>query len=187
MSVYTQAPTAEATSQQNASLTSSVLAALKQTIGSRGQIKTSGFYASPQMQYGKNGGTPKITGYAANNRVTITVDDLSLVSKIVDTAVGAGATQIGGVTFSLKDDEAVRAQALEQASRKAYAGAEAIAKALNLSIVGVMNAQTASEEPNPFPRMGSVAQTVQIQGAATPIEPGDIDICATVTVTLEVR
>ena len=187
MSVYTQAPTAEATSQQNASLTSSVLAALKQTIGSRGQIKTSGFYASPQMQFGKNGGTPKITGYAATNRLKITVDDLSLVSKVVDTAVGAGATQIEGVTFSLKDDEAVRAQALEQASRKAYASAEAIAKALNLNVVGVLNAQTASEEPSPFPRMGSVAQTVQVPGVPTPIEPGDIDIHVAVTVTLEVR
>lgn len=187
IAVYTQAATAEAASQQNAANTSNVLAALKQIIGSKGQIKTSGFFATPQMQFGKNGGTPKITGYAATNRVTITLDDLALVSKVVDAAIAGGATQIQGVAFSLKDDEAVRAQALEQASRKAYASAEAIAKALNLSVVGVLNAQTGSEEPNPFPRLGSVAQTVEVQGAATPIEPGDIDIRVSVTVTLEVR
>lgn len=187
VSVYTQAATAEATSQQNATATSSVLAALKETIGSKGQIKTSGLFANPQMQYGKNGGTPKITGYATTNTLTITVDDLALVSKVVDAAIGAGATQIQGVTFSLKDDEAIRAQALEQASRKAYASAEAIAKALNLSVVGVLDAQTASEEPNPLLRMGGMAQSIAIPGAATPIEPGDIDVHVTVVVTLEVR
>jgi hypothetical protein len=186
--VYSQAPTAEAASQQNAAATSRVLTALKQAIGDKGQIKTSGFLASPQMQYGKNGGTPKITGYAANNRLTITLDDLALVSKVVDTAIGAGATQIQGVSFSLKDDEAVRVQALAQASRKAYDAAQAIAKALNLTAAGVLEAQTSSQPPAPVP-MFRAAQSIVANEAAetTPIEPGDIEIHATVMVTLEVH
>ncbi len=186
--VYSQAPTADAASQQNATLTSRVLSALKQVIGSRGQIQTSGFVANPQMQYEKNGGTPKITGYAATNRLTLTLDDLALVSKVVDTAIGAGATQIESVSFSLKNDEAVRAQALAEASRKAYDAAQAIAKALSLTVVGVVEAQTGSQAPNPVPLFRAAqsqmaAQTVE----ATPIEPGEIEIHATVTVAVEVR
>jgi hypothetical protein len=165
-----------------------VLSALKQVISSKGQIKTSGFVANPQMQYGKNGGTPKITGYAANNRLMLTLDDLSLVAKVIDTAIQAGATQIEGVAFSLKDDEAIRAQALAQASRKAYDAAQAIAKALNLTVVGVLDAQSGAQAPSPIP-MFRAAQSMVVNEAATatPIEPGDIDIHASVTVALEVR
>ncbi len=188
--VYSQAPTADVASQQNASLTSHVLSALRQVMGSQGQIKTSGFVANPQMQYGRNGGTPKITGYAANNRITLTLDDLALVSKVIDTAIEAGATQIEGVSFSLKDDEAVRAKALAEASHKAYDAARAIAKALNLTVVGVLEAQTGSQAPNPvpMPMFRAAHSEVSTQAAeATPIEPGEIEIHATVTVALEVR
>ncbi len=188
LSVYSQAPTAETASQQDAAATSAVLAALKQAIGSKGQIRTSGFYASPQMQYPKGGGTPKITGYSATNHLTITLEDLGLVSKVLDTAIAAGATQIQGVRFSLKDDETIRAQALAEASRKAYSSAVAIAKSLNLTITGVLEAQTGAPVPvlQQFASlntgMARAAETV-----STPIEPGDIDISVTVTVTLEVR
>ncbi|HZS56239.1 MAG TPA: SIMPL domain-containing protein [Bryobacteraceae bacterium] len=185
--IYSQALTADAASQQNATLSSHVLDALKQVIGSKGQIKTSGFAANPQMQYGKNGGTPKITGYAANNRLTLTLDDLTLVSKVIDTAIQAGATQIEGVTFSLKDDEAVRAQALAQASRKAYDAAQAIAKALSLTVVGVLEAQTGTQAPNPVPMFARSAVMNAPEVQSTPIEAGDIEIHATVTVALEVR
>ena len=186
LSVYSQAATSEAASQQNASATSELLSALKRAVGSEGQIKTSGFFTSPQMQYPKNGGTPKITGYSATNRLTVTLDDLKLVAKLLDTAIGAGATQIQGVNFSIRDDAALRDQALTQASRKAYASAEAIAKALNLTVGAVLKAETTSQAPPPMP-MFRAAQTVSVQAEATPIEPGDIDIHASVTVTLEVH
>jgi uncharacterized protein YggE len=187
VSVYSQAATSEEASQQNARATSQLLAAVKQVIGSKGEIKTSGYVATPQMQYPKNGGTPKITGYAVNNRIRITIDDLALVSKTIDGAIAAGASRVEGVNFELKDDQAVRGRALTEASRKAYANAEAIAKALNLNVVGVLEAQTGTEAPPPMPRFFSTAQSVTAGQEPTPIEPGDIDVHTTVTVTLEVR
>lgn len=186
VSVYSQATTSEAASQQNATATSQVLAAVKRVIGSNGQVKTSGFFAAPQMQYPKGGGTPKITGYAVNNRISIMIDDLALVSKVIDSAIAAGASHVDGVNFTLKDDQAVRGQALAEASRKAYANAEAIAKALNVNVVGVLEAQTGTEAAPPVPRLFS-AQKVTVGEEPTPIEPGDIDVHATVTVTLEVH
>jgi uncharacterized protein len=186
--VYSQGATSEAASQANASLTTEVLAAMKKVIGSSGQIKTSGFFASPQMQYPKGGGTPKITGYSATNRMTVTVDDLKLVPTVIDTAISAGATDVQGVNFSLKNDEPVRAQALAEASRKAYTSAEAIARALKLNVVGVLQAQTGSEEPiAPRPMYMARAAPSSAEATPTPIEAGDIDVRATVTVTLEVR
>jgi uncharacterized protein YggE len=185
-SVSTQASTAEQASQQNAGTTAGAISAVKQAVGSKGRLETSGFFTTPLMQYPKNGGTPKITGYSASNRLTVTLDDLALVSKVIDTAISAGATQVQDVRFSLKHDDTIRTQALAEASQKAYESAEAIAKALKLNVVGVLNAQTVSEEPRPFPMLASTAQTVEIQGV-TPIEPSNVQVHVTVAVTLEVR
>ena len=186
VSVLTQAATSEQASQQNAAISARVLSELKRVIDSSGEVKTTGFVASPQLQYPKNGGTPKITGYQTLNRVTATVDEISLASKLIDAAINAGATAVDGVTFSVKDNQAIRERALAEASRKAYASAEAIAKALHLTVVGVLDAETGATEvpPRPMMRM-AVAQSVEV--SSTVIEPSDVEVTAAVTVTLEVR
>src|SRR5882724_5512463 len=70
--VVTQAPTAQAASSQNASQTAAVLDAIKRSLGSAGEIKTTGYNISPQYQYAP-GKPPKITGYQANNTVLAVV------------------------------------------------------------------------------------------------------------------
>ena len=184
--VMTQAPTAQAAAAQNATQTTAVLNALKRSLGASGEIKTSGYSISPQYQYA-NGRPPKITGYQANNTVLTTVNDLSLTGKIIDAANEAGANDITGISFSLRDDSAVRAQALGEAALKARSAADAIAKAMNVHIVGMLQADTTEA---PIVRPMSKAFSMMAEGAAprapTPIEAGDIDVRASVTVTFEV-
>jgi uncharacterized protein YggE len=124
-----------------------------------------------------------VIGYHASNAVLVTVDDLSLVGKIIDTATGAGANNINGIAFTLRNDEAARAQALAEAAAKARASAEAIAKALHLQVVGVANAE-ATEAPVMRPLF---AQAKMNAAAPTPIETGTLDIHASVVVTLQVQ
>ena len=139
----------------------------------------------PQYQY-TAGRSPKITGYQASNTVQIMVNDLDLLGKVIDAASDSGANNINGVSFSLKDDSTVRNQALAEASAKARASAEAIAKALNVHIVSVLSAETA-ETPMVRPMNRSFTAMAMQAAAPTPIEPGDLDIQSTVTVTLEVQ
>jgi uncharacterized protein len=185
--VVTQAPTAPAASAQNATQTSAVLDAVKRALGSNDEIKTSGYSISPQYQY-TNGRPPKITGYQASNSVLATVDDLSLTGKVVDAASDAGANNITGISFSLRDDNAIRAQALAEAALKARSAAEAIAKALNVHIARVLEADTTEA---PVVRPMNKAFAMMSEGAAprapTPIEPGDLDVRASVTVSFEVQ
>jgi uncharacterized protein YggE len=186
--VVTQAPTAQAASAQNATQTSAVLDAVKRGLGSSGEIKTSGYSISPQYQY-TNGRPPKITGYQASNTVLTTVNDLSLTGKVIDAANEAGANDITGISFSLRDDNAIRAQALAEAALKARSAAEAIAKALNVHIVAVLEADTTEA---PIVRPMNKAFAMMAEGAPpprapTPIEPGDLDVRASVTVSFEVQ
>jgi uncharacterized protein YggE len=185
--VVTQAPTAQAASAQNATQTSAVLDAVKRGLGSNGEIKTSGYALSPQYQY-TNGRPPKITGYQASNTVLTTVNDLSLTGKVIDAANEAGANEITGISFSLRDDNAIRAQALAEAAVKARSAAEAIAKALNVHITAVLDADT-TEAPvvRPMNKAFAMMSEVAAPRAPTPIEPGDLDVHASVTVRFEVQ
>lgn len=185
--VVTQAPTAEAASAQNAEQTTQMLDAIKHVLGSGGEIKTSGYSVSPAYQTGKNGAPPKIIAYNSSNAVLVTIDDLRLVSKILDAAAKAGANNINGISFTLRDDQAARSEALAHAAVKARESAEAIAKALNLRVTGVVQAETSGvSNVQPLFRraMPMMAQSNEVP---TPVESGDIEVNATVIVTLAVQ
>src|ERR1700761_7070096 len=115
--VVTQAPTAESAAAQNAVQTTHMLDAVKHALGSGGDIKTTGYSISPAYQNGKNGTTRKVIGYSSNNTVLVTIDDLRLVSKILDASAQAGANDINGISFLLRDDQAARSEALAQAAK----------------------------------------------------------------------
>ncbi|MGI8962495.1 MAG: SIMPL domain-containing protein [Bryobacteraceae bacterium] len=185
--VLSQAPTAQATSAQNATQTNAVLDAVKRVLGGDGQLKTTGYSISPDYQYSKDGSASKVIGYQASNTVLATVDDLSLVGKVIDTATHAGANNVNGIAFTLRNDQAVRAQALAEAAGKARASAEAVAKALNLRVLDVLDAE-ATEAPIVRPLFAQARATAQLNAAApTPIEAGTLDIHASVVVTLQVQ
>ena len=184
--VSTKAGTAEAASNQNASESNKLQSALKQALGSGGEIKTSGYSLSPQYDY-PQGHAPRLNGYQAENTVNVTVDDLSLLGKVIDAATANGANQINGISFTLKDSSEVRSKALAQAAVNARANAESIAKALGVTVVALLEAEPA-EAPAVRPLMMQTRMMAAAPAQApTPVEAGDLDIHATVSVTLEVR
>jgi hypothetical protein len=183
--VVTQNSTAQAAATANATQTAQAIEAIKRTLGPGGELKTSGYSIAPQYQY-TTGRAPKITGYQASNTVQVIVNDLTLLGKVIDAASDSGANNINGISFSLKDEAPIRNQALAEAAVKAHSAAEAIAKALNAHVVGVLQAE-AAEVPAFRPMNRSFAAMAATAPAPTPIEPGDLDIHASVTVTLEVQ
>jgi uncharacterized protein YggE len=184
--VVSQTPTAQAAAAANATQTAQVIEAIKRTLGEGGELKTSGYSLAPQYQY-STGRAPKISGFQASNTVLVIVNDLALLGKVIDAASESGANNINGVSFSLKDETAARTQALTEAAGKARAAAEAIAKALNAHVTAVLQAET-QEAPSVRPMMRSFSAMAGNVGAApTPIEPGDLDLHASVTVTLEIQ
>lgn len=182
--VRTQAPTAKAAAEQNAALTSQVLTTVKGIIGSKGQVQTAGYSISPHYEI--TGSSSHQNGYETSNTVEVTVDDLSLLSQLIDASSANGANSIGGISFDLKDDSSPRLQALAEASRKAKAAAEAMAQALNLHVAGVASAES-STGGTPIRPMIMSAMAASRMVVPTPVESGSLDIHATVTVTLEVN
>jgi uncharacterized protein len=186
--VITQAATAEAAAGQNAKQTSAVLERMKKEIGGKGQLRTTGYSVNPNYSYPNppSSAPPKIVGYNASNTVEVRLDDITLVGRVIDAATSSGANNIHGINFELKDEQSVRRQALGEAAKNARAAAETLAAALGVKVVRVLSADTG--EPvivQPMRRM-AMAQMAEAR-APTPVEPGTIQVRATVVVTLEVN
>lgn len=125
---------------------------------------------------------PRITGYRASSVVSVEVDELSAIGGVVDAGIEAGANQLQGIEFRLRDDTAATARALGDAVRDARARAEAIAGAMGLDLEGVhevVAGDTYQRPPIPF----GGARFDMAEVAATPVRPGQVDLSATVTVT----
>ncbi|HJQ69508.1 MAG TPA: SIMPL domain-containing protein [Blastocatellia bacterium] len=183
--IVTQAPSAKTAADQNAKQIDFLINALRKLLGQDADIKTISYQLTPNYVYPREGGQPRISGYSASNIVQVKTSDLARVGDIIDTAYKSGANSIHSLQFNLKDDEAVRAQALREAAAKAKAKTEAMASALGLKIVRVLFAEESGPTVRPVYAAMEMAQA-KAGNVQTPVEPGTIEVRAIVTLTVEV-
>jgi uncharacterized protein YggE len=147
-------------------------------------IRTTGLslspvYTHPGPKAGLDPEAPRISGYRAANTVQVQVDDLERLGSVIDAGIGAGANQMAGLSFELKDDTALRRQALQIASQEARLKAEAIASALNLQLGDVLDVREQGA-PTPYPAERRFAAPAA--AGATPVQPGQVQVSAGVTI-----
>ncbi len=112
-----------------ASLAANQMLARFQQLGVRKeQLKTSGVRLFP-VYSALQGTEPQITGYRAAYNLTLTLDDLNLVGRVIDAGMESGANLLGGVSFGLRYPSTARRQALAMAVREAQEKANTIAQA----------------------------------------------------------
>jgi uncharacterized protein YggE len=175
LSVVTQANTATATSAQNATAVTSVLSALTSLLGAGASIKTVSYSLNANYSY-SSGGQATLIGYTATNTVEATITDLTMIGQTIDAGIQAGANQIAGLTFGLKNDSSARASALTLATQQASAAATAMASGVGMHTGAV---QIISEGSTIVPVPVSVAGTAA--PTTTPIVSGTLSVQATVT------
>lgn len=184
--VVTQAQTAAEAGSQNAKQSAAVIAELKQLVGATAEFQTSNYSLYPMYANPRAGSKPSITGYQANNTVEVKLKDVSAAGKVIDAATKSGANQIQGIQFSLRDEQKLRAEALAKAAVQARANAQALASAMGLRVIRLLKIED-GEPARVFPVRGEVMMMQKAADAApTPVEPGDVQVRATVTVTAEV-
>ena len=185
ISVVTQAKRAIDAQQENAAKSDAVSRAVKSAIPAA-EIKTSGYSVQPQRVYRENQ-PPTITGYEARNTVTVTLSDLKKVGTVIDAASQAGANDIGGVMFTLKQDRPARDQALSEATREAVSKARVIAQALGGRVVRIAEVQEEGfRPPQPILQSEGLMRSAA-KDMATPIEVGSLEISSRVQLIAEVE
>ena len=149
-------------------------------------LQTRGYELQPEYDYAN--GRQTLRGYLARNSVEVRVDDLPRVGEIVDLAVTAGATSIGNVRFDLKDKAAAEREALRLAVEDARRRAEAAAAGAGLKVDRIVRLEEHRVTVSPPPRPMMAMRAEAAQGAAEPpIEAGEIELRAMVTLTATIR
>ena len=186
ISVVTQARRAIDAQQENATKTDAVVRALKAAAGTDAEVKTSGYSVQPQRVYRENQ-PPTITGYEARNTVTVTMSDLKKVGNVIDASSQAGANDIAGIAFTLRQDRAARDQAMAEATREAMSKAQVIATALGKRVVRIVEVQEEGFQRPPQPVYQAETFMAKRDSVATPIEVGSLDITSRVLLIAEVE
>ena len=184
LAIDTQAKTAEQAASSNAALATKVIDALKSKLGDKGKVTTGGYSLDPQYDQ-RQSEKPRIIGYNAQNTVTVNTRSLDLVGALIDSAIAAGANRVNSLSFSVKDDTKARTEAIAIATRDARAQADALASALDVKLGKVLKATTVSEQrPTPLYMGRAMAMSANV---ATPVEPGEVTVPATVSLTFEIE
>lgn len=178
--VVTNGSTAQDASQQNASLSNTVQAALSKVLGAAGTLQTVNYSIYPR--YSNGPGQPVIIGYSASNTVRVTTTDLSQIGLLIDAANQAGANSVGGLSFGLQNPEPLVEQALTQATKQATAHATAIAAGLGGKLGAVLSAQEGSSY-TPIVVGAAGAGTA----ATTPVQTGTVTVYASVTIQVALQ
>jgi|SRR5687767_7010106 len=179
IAVVTQAKRALDAQQENATKTDALVRALKAAAGTGAEVKTSGYSVQPMRVYRENQ-PPTISGYEARNTVTVTMSELAKVGNVIDAASQAGANDIAGIAFTLRQDRPARDQALQEATREAMSKAQVIARALGGRVVNIAEVHEEGFVRPPQPVYQAEAFMTKRDAVATPIEVGSLDITSRV-------
>jgi uncharacterized protein YggE len=173
--------------QANATLIGKVMGPLRAKLGSHGRIEEAGISINPEVPSGVPTYNPELIGYHANNSLVVETSSFDLIGPSIDAAVAAGATQLGQLTFALRDDSKARSDALVAASNDAQLRSQIVARAMGVRIKRVLKILVPGEiQPQGYSRM-EISEAAQQTGVSTPIKPGQITVPATVTVLYELE
>jgi len=181
--VTTDAKTAHEASSANNDAMGKVLLALKGAGISEKDYQTSQVSLQPQYSSSQSRPGPNVlTGYRATNRVTIKVRDILKVASVIDAVVGAGANDLGGISFTVSNASKLLDDARSQAIADARRKAEIYAKAAGVTLGAPVSI---AEEGTPAPVMYRRAAAPMAAGA--PIAPGEETLRVTVGVSWAIK
>ena len=86
IAVQTRAATAAAAASENATRQKAVIDALRALGLKADQISTTGYNVSPEQRYEPNR-EPVVIGYNVTNTISVEVTNLTMVGRIIDTAI----------------------------------------------------------------------------------------------------
>jgi uncharacterized protein YggE len=182
LGVTTDKKTATAATAENDKKMEQVLAVLKKEVGADGEVKTAELNVVPRLSAPQRGQPNRpIVGYTVTNTLHVRVADIRSVGRLIDRAFQAGANTVERLEFSVKNPDGAQNEALRAASAKARARATAMADGLGLRVGHVLSVSE-GDEAETFIARNIRANADKVGGASTPIEPGSIEVTATVTV-----
>ena len=186
--VVTQAKTVAEARAQNAERAEAVIAAIKRVGVPQQQVSTTNFSVTPQYDYEERRNPPRIVGYSVSNQLTVRLEDLDKISDLLDSALAAGANNVGNLSFTLKEPAKLKVTAYEQAVRDAQTRAQALARAAGIQLGKIHLLRESGGSPVPVMRdFAMMAAAAPAEKRATPVESGEVTVHVRVEIQYEIK
>jgi uncharacterized protein len=182
LGVETQNASAAGAVRENAGLMNKTINALKAAGIAENNIQTSSFSLTtmPEDQPKTASGKPKAPVFLATNQVTVKLNNTTEVGSVLDAAVSAGSNSIQQVSFDLRDPRPQNDRAMTLAIEDAQRQAEVAANAAGVKLGRVL------EITEGYGYVAPTAKGALFANVATPIQPGELEVSASVTVIYEI-
>lgn len=186
LGVVRQATTAQLAQDQANTIAKEILAAVGRTGVTAQNIQTSRLVLSPVYAPRRpdSNDPPRIVAYNASNAIAVDLQDLALVGPVIDAGLKAGANELQGVNFGIKDDLAARERAIRQAVMEGRRKAQVIAEAMGVKLLEVLEVSEGGVSIAPKAEMYRGAPMAMLAAAdvSTPVSPGQMTVSASVTI-----
>ncbi len=183
--VHNEGATASEAVDSNKGQTTAVIDALKEAGVDEKDIRTTNFSIWPSQQYGPDG-TVTGTVYMVDNTVYVIVRDLDGLGSLLDNVISAGANSINSIQFDVAD----KAQAVKEARAKAVEDAKTqaqeLADAAGISLGDIQGISFYDNSPYPVSE-GKGGGGVMTADASVPIQPGQLTISVSVSITYSIK
>ena len=180
LGIVRQATVAQTAQDEANTVAQEILSAIGKVGVPSKDIQTSRLVLSP-VYNNTRGSDQRIVSYNATNTVSVRLDNLAIVGNVIDAGLKAGANQLEGVQFRLKNELPSRAEALKEAVQEARGKAQAMADALRVNLAEVIEASEGGVSVVPRAQAFALS-SAQAAPAPTPVSPGEIEVRANVTV-----
>jgi len=183
LGVTTRAGTAAAAMAANSAELARVMDRLTAAGIAPRDIQTTGLSLSPDWQGAEDGAPARITGYTAQNMVTVRVRDLGILGPVLDAAVRDGANTLHGLSFGLAAPEALMDQARRTAVARALDRARLLAEAAGARLGPVLEISEGGGGWQPQPMFRAEAAAT----GAVPVAGGEVSLTASVTLVIALQ
>ncbi len=179
-----RAKTPQEAQRLNATAMAAVLGKLTGAGIASDAVRTTAIDLQPEYDYAN--GRQTLRGYVARNALEVRVDALPRLGEIVDATVASGATRVGGIRFDVRERDAAEREALRLAVADARERATAAAAGAGMQVDRVVRIED-HRIGSPEPPRPMVAMRLEVQAEPTPVAPGELEIRASVTLTVALR
>jgi len=186
--VHSENASASDAMTENNSRTQVMIEALKKAGIDEKDIRTTNFSIWQQDKYDPLTGQPSgVKVYSVDNTVYVTVRKLESLGSLLDTLVKAGANNINSIQFDVADKTAAIKQARDAAVQDAKTQAQELAAVAGVTLGEITSVSfyeaTSSPVMDGFGKGGGGGA----EAAAVPIQPGQMTLTVTVSMTYEIK
>ncbi len=162
-------------------------------------IKTVSYNVNPKYEWEQracaaNGycppGNQKLVGFEVWQTLEVKVQDPKKAGELLTGVGGKGASEVSSLSFTIEDEDALKADARAEAIGDARTKAAELAKQLNVSLVRIVGFyEDTGGYPTPyyFGKGGDVAMSAEAVRVAPELPAGENKITSNVNVTYEIR